>query len=132
MTKYMKISMIALALAAICWWTEIVINPSGFESILGIAAIIFSLLFVCFLVIAIMQKINKNISPYLVFAIVDGVIGISVLAYAIYDILTDTGWFAGLLGTILLIFVAPIFTVFLLIDFGAWLWKRKKGTEGKN
>lgn len=42
---------------------------------------------------------------------------ISVAAYAVYDILTDTGWFAGLMGSVLLIYVVPVIVLLLVIDF---------------
>lgn len=40
------------------------------------------------------------------------------------DILTDTGWFAGILGYVLLIFVVPVIVLLLVIDFV--LYKRRK------
>ena len=83
MSKYMKIALVALILAAGCWFTEIVISPSGFELILGVAAIVSSLICICFFAICIARKLRRRISPYRIFAITDGCIGLCVLAYAV-------------------------------------------------
>lgn len=51
--------------------------------------------------------------------------GISVAAYAVYDILTDTGWFAGLMGSVLLICVVPVIVLLLVIDFASVSFRQK-------
>ncbi len=124
MSKSEKITLTLFILSAICWFVEIVINPSNFEFVLVIAAIILSLLFICFCGISIAERLNKNVSPYRVFAIVDSCIGVCTIVYDIYDIKTDTGWFAGLFGTLLLMFVVPISVALLVADF--IIWKLKK------
>ena len=66
------------------------------------------------------------------FLIVFSVIEFFVLTflYAIYDIKTSTGLFAGLFGTVLLITVVPITLALLLIEFLIWIYNKKK--ENKN
>lgn len=54
-------------------------------------------------------------------------LGISVAAYAVYDILTDTGWFAGLMGSVLLIYVVPLIVLLFVIDFVLYRRSKKKG-----
>ena len=39
--------------------------------------------------------------------------------------MTDTGWFAGLLGTLLLIFALPVLLLLLLADH--LVWRIRKG-----
>ena len=89
------------AVAFVCWYVEM-----------------------CFLVIAVIRQFKPEISGYQIFAWTDALLGISVAAYAVYDILTDTGWFAGILGYVLLIFVVPVIVLLLVIDFV--LYKRRK------
>ena len=108
MSNHFKITLISFILTLIFWTITIVFNLSGFELILPIFASISSIIFICFCVICICRKINKNVSAYRIFAIADSCIGIVVFIYAIYDIMTDTGWFAGLIGVLLLIFIIPI------------------------
>lgn len=109
---------IALFVAAcVCWYVEIVINPSGLEPVMALLAVISTVLCVCFLVIAVLKHIKPNVSAYKIFAVTDILIGIGVTIYAIYDILTDTGWFAGLVGMLLLIIVLPVILLLLIIDF---------------
>lgn len=110
-------ALILFVAAAACWYGEIVINPSNFEVILGFATMVTSILCICFLAIAIIKSINSNASGYKIFAWTDSLIGIGVLAYAIYDIVTATGWFAGLVGMLLIIFVIPVILVLLIIDY---------------
>lgn len=127
MSKYWKRAIALFVVACICWYVVIVIIPPHFEGILGITAVASSILCVCFLVIAIIRQIKPGVSSYMIFALTDGLLGVGVTAYAIYDILTDTGWFAGLLGMLLLIFVVPVIIVLLIIDF--ILYKKSKITR---
>lgn len=129
MTKYIKTTGITFLLATLFWILSIVLSPATFQLWSGIFAIAFSIVFLCFLVIAICKKKGKSISPYRTFAIVDAIIGLCVLLYALFDIATDTGWFAGLTGMLLLIFVLPINLLLLLIDF--LIWKKKNSKKAK-
>lgn len=129
MAKYIKWTVISLALAVFFWVMLLVVNPSNFELLVTIGAMVCSVCFICFLVICINQKMKKPASPYRVFAITDGVLAVCVALYAVYDILTDTGWFAGLFGLLLLIFVLPLLLVLLLADFLVWR-SREKGKHG--
>ena len=124
MSRYAKTTLVLLLLAAVCWFTELVFNPAGFELILFVAAGLFTMLFVSFGVLTLARKLWKTVSPYRVFALVNGCIGLAVLIYAIYDIKTDTGWFAGLFGVMLLVFVLPFPAVLLVIDFAVWLFHK--------
>ncbi|MGN0710460.1 MAG: hypothetical protein ACI4LO_01775 [Anaerovoracaceae bacterium] len=92
-------------------------------SLVAISAVIAS---ICFISVAIIRKFNRSLSPYRIFAIADIFVGICVAGYAVYDILTSVGWFAGLLGVLLLIFVMPIVAALLLADFLVWFLKNRK------
>ena len=121
MSKYRKITLVCLLSTVILW--PLYLTKLSELFILGVTAVISLLLFISFLAICIGEKLCRQFSPYRIFAIVNSCIGVCVAAYAIYDIRTSTGWFAGLLGAMLLIVVLPIIVVFLLAD--AILWKVK-------
>lgn len=93
----LKATALSIVLAAIVWFAGLVFNPPGLEMVLAIAAIVFSIISICLVVCCIAWKINSQISLYKVFAIVDIVLAVLAGGYAVYDIRTDTGWFAGLL-----------------------------------
>ena len=76
--------------------------------------------------IAIFTQIQPNVSVYKIFAVTDVIMGVGVTSYAIYDILTDTGWFAGLLGMLLLILVLPVILLLLIIDFIFYMINKKR------
>ena len=120
----MKTALVLCVSAVLCWIVLIVINPSNIEWVLAAAAVVLTIAFLCFLAISISQRVNKSISPYRVFAVVDGLIGLCVFIYAIYDIKTGTGWFGGLIGVLLLVFVLPIIAALLLADFLVWRARR--------
>ena len=76
--------------------------------------------------VSLIRKFRGNASPYVIFGVVDLILGLCVVAFSIHNILTDTGWFAGLLGTLLLILVVPANVVLLVIDLVLWLRNKKK------
>lgn len=49
--------------------------------------------------------------------------------YAIYDINTDTGWFAGIVGVLILCITIPVFAVLLLADFIVWIIRQKNNLK---
>lgn len=126
MSKYIKTTIIFFVLSVLLWGLVVIVDGASLKVWLGLFAIAFMILFLCFLAIAISKKLNKNISPYRLFAIVDGLIGVCVLTYAVFDIINDTGWFAGLTGMLLLIFVMPIILTLLLGDFLVWKFRKTR------
>lgn len=131
MSKYIKTTIIFFVLAVLFWGLAVIVDGASLKVWLGLFAIAFMILFLCFLAVAISKKLNKNISSYRLFAIVDGLIGVCVLAYAVFDIINDTGWFAGLTGMLLLIFVMPIILTLLLGDFLVWKFRKTRKKEFK-
>lgn len=129
MLNYKKTTGISFLLALICWILAIVLTPTTPKIWIALFAIAFSMVFLCFLTITIQKKFRPSLSPYRIFALTDIVIGLCVLGYALYDFATDTGWFAGLTGMLLLIFVLPINLLLLLIDF--LIWKKKSSKKAK-
>lgn len=138
MSKYFKATIGSLILAVLFWYIAVAINPSNFEIVFFVGAMAFSILFVCFLFVAACsaaaKRRNKIISPYKLFAAADLFIGIITVIFSIWNIKTDVGFFAGLLGFMLLLFVVP--TVLFLLVADAFLWwlrhKYKNGSLGKN
>ena len=126
MSKYKTTTIVFFVLAVLCCGLAFLHGSSTMKVWSGLFGIAFFILFLCFLAITFSKKGNKNISPYRLFAIVDGVIGAGVLAYAVFDITTDTGWFAGVTGVLLLIFVMPIILILLLGDFLVWQFRKRK------
>lgn len=129
MSGYVKTTFICGILATFFWFACIVAEPANFELFYALVAVAFSIVFLCFLAVSISRRMKKSISPYKVFAVVDGLVGLCVAAYAIYDIMTDTGWFAGLLGVLLLLLVVPITIVLLLADLLVWKMRKSKRDE---
>lgn len=122
----LKATALSVVLAAIVWFVGLVFNPPGLEMVLAIAAIVFSIISICLVVCCIAEKINSQVSLYKVFAIADIVLGVLAGGYAVYDIRTDTGWFAGLLGALIMFMGIPVFVVLLLGDWVIWLVNRKR------
>lgn len=122
----LKATALSVVLAAIVWFVGLVFNPPGLEMVLAIAAIVFSIISICLVVCCIAEKINSQVSLYKVFAIADIVLGVLAGGYAVYDIRTDTGWFAGLLGVLIMFMGIPVFVVLLLGDWVVWLVNRKR------
>ena len=79
--------------------------------------------------LCIFGKIKPKISPYRVFAITDIIMAALAVGYAIYDINTDTGWFAGIVGALILCITIPVFAVLLLADFIVWIIRRKNNLK---
>ena len=128
MLKYFKITLIALLFAIISWIVAVYGIANGVW--IWIASILFSILAICFLTISILKKTITKASPYKIFAISDSIIGVLTFLYAIYDIKTSTGLFAGLCGIILLVTVVPVTIALLLIELLVWVYNKKR--ENKN
>lgn len=128
MLKYFKITLIALLFAIISWIVAVYGIADGVW--IWIASILFSILAICFLTISILKKTITKASPYKIFAISDSIIGVLTFLYAIYDIKTSTGLFAGLCGIILLVTVVPVTIALLLIELLVWVYNKKR--ENKN
>ena len=122
----LKATALSIVLAAIVWFAGLVFNPPGLEMVLAIAAIVFSIISICLVVCCIARKTKSQVSLYKVFAIADIVLAVLAGGYAVYDIRTDTGWFAGLLGALIMFMGMPVFAVLLLGDWVVWLVNRKR------
>lgn len=120
MSKYTKTTLILFILAALFWMMCIIAEPANLELIFALVAVFCSIGFLCLMAVSISQRMNKNLSPYRVFALVDALIGLGVVLYAVYDILTDTGFWAGITGIVLLVTVLPMTLLLLLADFLAF------------
>ena len=130
MKKVLKWAGIAFAAAAACWFILIVWNSSDFEIWFAAAAIVSSILFVCLLVVCgvswMAARKGKKVSPFKIFAAADLLVGLLVAAYAVHDIVNAVGFFGGLLGALLLIFVMPVVAAFLVIDFILAVRKKRR------
>ena len=83
-----------------------------------------AILFLDLLLTGAVTQIWKNVSPYRVFAISNIVIGIGIASYAVYDIKTDEGFLAGIIGSLMLAFIVPFIVVLLVAEL--LIWERKK------
>lgn len=124
MKGYTKWTLISLACVLACVG-GCIFDISANLLIPAFAAVFFSIVFLCFLAVTISRKISAGISPYRIFAIADGLIGLCVIGYAVYDIVTDTAFFAGIVGVMLLVVIFPATVLLLLADF--LVWKRNCG-----
>ena len=122
----LKATALSVVLAAAVWFAGLGFNPPGLEMVLAIAAIVFSIISICLVVCCIARKINSQISLYKVFAIADIVLAVLAGGYAVYDIRTDTGWFAGILGALIMFMGMPVFAVLLFGDWVVWIVNRKR------
>lgn len=131
MSSSWKRVIISFVVAVFCWY--VVLIPENFGVVMELeelapvilyTAVVATILSICFLVTAIVRQIRPDVSGYKIFAWADGLIGAGVTIYAIYDIQTDTGWFAGLFGMLLLFLVVPVTVLLLIIDIV--LYKRAK------
>ena len=72
------------------------------------------------------ERRERKFSVYRIFAIIDICIGLLIATCAVWNIWTDSGWFAGLVGGLLFIFVEPVVLVLLVTDYIIW---RVRGRE---
>lgn len=129
---YTKAALVLIAVGAAAVAIEYFFQPDDYLLFFYLTPVYCGILAAGLLLIAFCRKWNRSISPYLVFGLADGVIGLAVTAYAVYDIMTDTGWFAGLLGTLLLLLVVPATVVFLIVDVFLWWRNKRKKKAGGN
>ena len=92
--------------------------------VIGITSIAVIVLSVA--VILILKALKVKLSPFLIVAIVDIVLGLALVGFAIYDFHTSVGEFAGIFGQIALYICEPVIAVILIADWIAWLMFRKK------
>lgn len=79
------------------------------------------------------RKNRKVPSPFAVFAVIDAVLLLLTTAYAVYDLITSTGYFAGLLGIIILLYGSTVMFGLLCLDIIIWcIYNRKKRLKNKN
>ncbi len=128
--KYLIVAVTATVFSFICCLFAII--TSGFEllGIVGIAVAVVALPFyIIFLTALIANKCGKKApSPCGVFAIVDLILMLGTSIYVVYDITTGVGWFAGLVGVLLLIYVLPCMLLLLMIDgvVALVIWRKKR------
>ena len=129
MSKYF---IITLPLAIISWCVVLKnqVSVGWCTALFAYIGTIFSILTICFLIVSISKKLIPKASPYKIFAISVSIIGVLTFLYAIDDIKTSTGLFAGLCGIILLITVVPVTIALLLIELLVWVYNKKR--ENKN
>ena len=81
---------------------------------------------ICVGITVLVKKLGVKKSPYLIFGVVDVVLGILILIFALIDFKVSVGEFAGFFGQLALIIGEPIVGGLLLIDIIVWLVNRKK------
>ncbi len=130
MKKVLEWTGIAFTVAAVFWLVLILWSSSDYEIWFAAAAIVSSILFVCLLAVCGVSRMTarkgKKVSPYKIFAAADLLVGLLVAAYAVHDIVNAVGFFGGLLGALLLIFVMPMVAALLVIDFILAVRKKRR------
>lgn len=128
MSRVEKITITIVLIAIVLWVTEVGVINTYLADSLGVLefAIVLSIISACMCGVCLAKRFMKNASPYKVFGIVDMMLEVFIVGYAIYDLMTDTGMFAGLLGFLLLCFVAPIPVILLIVDVVLYLAKARK------
>ncbi len=128
--KYARWTVLFFCLALVSWLIFLFVNPSNFELVFLVLCSALTIAFVGFFFVWICaffaERRGRKFSAYRIFAIVDICIGLLIITYAVWDIWTDSGWFAGLVGGLLLIFVEPVVLVLLMADYIIW---RVRGRE---
>ncbi|MBQ4284016.1 MAG: hypothetical protein IJB96_08835 [Lachnospira sp.] len=72
---------------------------------------------IVFWTVHIGESMNKRIiSPFVLFGVLEGLLAIAFAIWGVYDIMTDEGWFAGLVGLVLLIYVVPFLVIAIIVD----------------
>lgn len=64
-------------------------------------------------------------SPWRALAVTDAALALLATAWGVHNLLTDTGWFAGLAGLLVLLSVLPAAALIALAAFFVW---RRKGS----
>ncbi len=80
----------------------------------------------------VLKALKVKANPFLIIAIVDIIVGLLVLGFAIYDFHTSVGEFAGIFGQLALIICEPVVGGILLIDIIVWVVKKKKFAKQSN
>lgn len=130
MAKYKRIifTLLITVIVSLCCAR---INISDFEIFFAFMVAVSTILCVCFAAVGLIKQIRPDASSYKVFAIADGLLGIGIAVFAVFDIMSDNGFFAGLLGMLLIIFVIPVILLLLLIDFVLYQRNKKKSENDK-
>lgn len=128
MSRFEKITISIVLVAIVLWVIGIgVINTYLSDSIVVLeAAIVLSIISVCMGGVCLAKRFMKHASPYKVFGIVDMTLEVLIVGYGIYDLMTDTGMFAGIFGILLLCYVAPIPVILLIVDVCLYFVKARK------
>lgn len=123
------------ALFAGLGWLVVAVIP---EVVIAIVAVVCSGMAIGLLAVTLSMWLRerrgkKPLSPYAVFAVTLGILCIASISWALYDIETDNGWFAGLGGMIMLLFVTTTLLGLIALDgvvvLVQWLKKRKRTAD---
>lgn len=129
MNRFEKITITIVLIAIVLWVTGIGVINTYFpirDSLAVLeAAIVMSIISVCMGGVCLAKRFMKHASPYKVFGMIDMMLEVFIVGYAIYDLMTDTGMFAGIFGFLLLCYVAPIPVILLIVDVCLYFAKAK-------
>lgn len=92
----------------------------------GMCTVLFGIILITRQICKEMHK--KMPSPFLLFGIMNTLFLLFMAGYGIYDILTDTGFMAGIMGFLCLVYVVPVLAVLLLANIitGVIVTKRQR------
>lgn len=130
MSKFEKITITSVLITIVLWVTGIAVINIYLSNFIALAlletAIVLSIISVCMCGVCLAKRFMKHASPYRVFGIIDMMLEVLIVGYAIYALMTDTGMFAGILGFLLLCYVAPIPVILLIVDVCLYFAKARK------
>ena len=87
------------------------------------------LLFISQLIVWFAKYLEKNLSIYKVFGIVDVFWGVAILIIAIIEFMTPGGDLHGLFGTVMLLIFEPGVIIFLIVDIVLYRKQLKRDIE---
>lgn len=119
-----KITLVVLAVTVALWVLAAAKIGKSINLLLIYGAIVCSIVCLGLAGSCLAGRMKKRISPYLSFGIINAVIELVIVAYSQYDIRCNSGMMAGVIGKLLMYFIAPVPVILIIIDVIVYLVKK--------
>lgn len=128
MDKITKITMTIVQITLIMWVVVIVtINYEIlFNGLFVLSAIVLTIASLVLGAFCVLRHLKKEWSPYYSFGLINVILMVIAVCYAIYDLMTDVGMLAGIKGYFTLMYIVPVLAVLLIGDIVLYRIKKKK------